>query len=476
MTLQISQKQYELLSSPADWVLFGGAAGGGKSYALMLDMLRHCQGPHGQSLFRGAIYRQTFPQLSQSGGLIDQTKLIYGGLGAVYNHTANEHRFPVGAKVSLNTLDQPKKLQGYLGAQFDSLAIDEANQFEQKAVLFLWARCRSQCGIRPTLRMTSNPDHDSWLFPLVSWYLDDEGYPRRELSGKIRHFMVKEERFQWFDEPQYEVNPETGLVEQVTNTFAFIPAKLSDNQALQRSDPTYRKRLMQLSEQERERYLEGCWLASSRTGQEWPRECFQDVTVTRDQWPQEEHAGDSVRMFAVDPSKGKNEKSGDYSAIVCLTQTRELKYVDADLARRPPGQIVEDLFRFCEDPLHRVRSGDLVGIEATAFQEVMRDLVYQYAADHSQMALSQYLLSGNPLIPVKDMLKKEMRIRRLDGPIRRRELRFLDTPGTLLLLSQLRNFDGIPARGKHDDGPDALDQCQQLPLALQRYWEEMRKQ
>jgi hypothetical protein len=181
-------------------------------------------------------------------------------------------------------------------------------------------------------------------------------------------------------------------------------------------------------------------------------------------------------MFAVDPSKGKNEKSGDYSAIVCLTQTRELKYVDADLARRPPGQIVEDLFRFCEDPLHRVRSGDLVGIEATAFQEVMRDLVYQYAADHSQMALSQYLLSGNPLIPVKDMLKKEMRIRRLDGPIRRRELRFLDTPGTLLLLSQLRNFDGIPARGKHDDGPDALDQCQQLPLALQRYWEEMRKQ
>ena len=473
--MQVSQKQYELLSSPADWVLFGGAAGGGKSYALMLDMLRHAQGPHGQRLFRGAIFRQTFPQLSQSGGLIDQTKSIYGPLGAIFNHTSNEHRFPVGAKISLNTLDQPKKLQGYLGAQFDALAIDEANQFDAKSVLFLWGRCRSQCGIRPTLRMSSNPDHDSWLFPLVSWYLDEDGYPVREKSGLIRHFRVVDEVFEWFDEAQYEMSEETGERECVTNSFTFIPSKLSDNQALQKSDPTYRRRLMQLSEQDRERYLEGCWLASSRTGQEWPRECFQDVMVSPDEWPAEGHVGDSVRMFAVDPSKGRSEKTGDYSAIVCLMQTSELKFVDADMCRRPPGQIVEDLFRFCEDPLHRVRSGDMVGMEATAFQEVMRDLVYQYAADHREMALSQWLLAGNPLIPVKDMLKKEMRIRRLDGPIRRRELRFLDTPGGRLLLSQLRNFDGIPGRGKHDDGPDALDQAQQMPLHLQRYYDEMRK-
>jgi hypothetical protein len=188
-----------------------------------------------------------------------------------------------------------------------------------------------------------------------------------------------------------------------------------------------------------------------------------------------EHVAQSVRMFSVDPSKGLNEKKGDYSSICCLMQTQELKYVDADLARRPPGQIVEDLFRFCDEPHHRIRSGDLIGMESTAFQEVMHNLVMQYAVDHPDYALSRYLMSGNILIPVQDMLKKEMRIRRLDGPLRRREFRFMDNPGTSLLLSQLRNFDGIPGEGKHDDGPDSLDMCQQMPVYLHGYYERLRE-
>lgn len=479
MTLELttSPPQYALLTCQADWCLFGGAAGGGKSYALMLDQLRHAQGRHAKALFRGAIFRKTFPQLSTSGGLIDQTKELYAHFGARYNHTNNEHRFPCGAKISLNTLDHPNKLQSYLGAQFDALSIDEANQFTLKQVLFLWGRCRSKCGVKPTLRMSSNPDRDSWLYPLVHWYLTPDGYPDKSKSGRIRHFRIVDDVFQWFDEPQYEYSEETGQAERVTNTFAFIPSKLTDNKALLQSDPAYRQRLMQLSTEERERFLEGNWLASSQASSEWPRDLFTDVSISVDEWPRLEHHTDSVRMFAVDPSKGRDTRRGDYSSICCLMQTARpaLKFVDADLKRRPPGQIVEDLFRFCEDPLHRIRGGDLIGIEAVAFQEILHDLIMQYAADHLDCALSKFLRSGNVLIPIRDTLPKHMRIRRLDGPLRRREFRFLNNPGTDLLLSQLRTFDGKAGKDQHDDGPDSLDMCQQLPLALERHYEELRK-
>jgi hypothetical protein len=73
------------------------------------------------------------------------------------------------------------------------------------------------------------------------------------------------------------------------------------------------------------------------------------------------------------------------------------------------------------------------------------------------------------------MLKKEMRIRRLDGPLRRREFRYIENPSTSLLLNQFRNWDGIPGVGKHDDAIDALDMALQLPRHLERYYEELRK-
>jgi len=467
---EVSAKQMELLRCRAEWVLFGGAAGGGKSYALMLDMLRHVQGPHAKGRFRGSIFRETFPQLDQPGGLRDVSKSIYEPFGAVFNHTSNEHRFPSGAKISLNILNSPKKRAEYVGAQFDSLVIDEANLFKPEDVLFLWGRCRSACGVRPTLRMSTNPDRDSWLFGMVHWYLDEHGYPDPMKSGVIRHFRVVGGEFEWFDEEQYDSSGK-----RLTNSFSFIPSKLDDNTFLMRSDPSYRDRLMQLPDSERERYLGGCWFESSKRGTEWDRGLFRDLLIEHHEWPRPSHVGESIRIFAVDPSKGKSEREGDYSAIVCLMQHGDLKYVDGDLRRRPVGEIVEDLFLFCDKEEHRIRTGDLIGLETVAFQEVMKDLIHRYAADHPEYALSQYLLSGGRIIGVQDTLKKEMRIRRLDGPIRGRRFRFLNNPGTSLLLSQLRSFDGIPGKGKHDDGPDGLAMCQEMPRYLEEFLERERR-
>ena len=478
----LSSPQYRFLSNHAEWIVAGGAAGGGKTHMITLDPLRHCQGPGANKAFRGAIFRRTHPQLTNPGGLIDHCKAMYGPLNARFNHTRSEFAFPCGAEISMSTLQFEKDLQNFQGAQLDWVAFDEATQFPLKYVQFLWSRVRSKSGIRGSLRMTCNPDSDSWIFPFISWWINLEtGYPIKERSGVIRHFRnlnsehdQSNARFMWYDEPQFEIDEKTGKQKCVTTSATFIGATLDDNEFLQKSDPGYRQRLEQLNEQERERFLNGCWLASSKTDTEWPRECFMGVTVPLSSYPVPEHH-EVVRMFSVDPSKGKHIHKGDYSAIVCLAQTQTHKFIDADMARRPPGQIVRDLFEFCDQPHHRIRQGDLIGIESLQFQSIMRDLIYQHARDNPHYALSAFLASGGIIIPVEDQLKKEMRIRRLDGPIRNRELRFLENSGTAILLSQLKNFDGIPGVNKHDDGPDALDQANRMPIHLQTYYENLRK-
>ena len=476
--MKLSDPQYRVLVSEAEWVGYGGAAGSGKSHIVTLDMLRHCQGPHANPMFRGLIMRRTYPQLTKSGALLDHCREMYRPYGAIYNHTRNEFEFPCGAKIALGSCQFEKNLEDYQGAQLDALAIDEATQWPLKFVQYLWGRARSKSGVKPRMKLSMNPDNDSWLYRFLYWWLSPEtGLPIPERSGVIRHFRYVEPEFHWYDEPQYQVSAETGEPECVTTSATFIGATLRDNTHLMQSDPAYRQRLEQMSEDDRDRFLNGCWLASSKTGAEWDRELFTNVYIPLEKFPVPKHANDIVRMFCVDPSKGRSVKKGDYSAIVCMAQTSELAYVDADLKRRSPSEIIEDLFLFCEQDHHRIRSGDLIGIESTQFQSIFRDLIMNYAANHLDYALSKYLMSGGLIIPVEDMLKKEMRIRRgLDKRLTQREFRFLENPGTTLLLQQIKHFDGIPGVGKHDDGPDALAMCTQLPRYEQEYWENLRKE
>ena len=402
--------------------------------------------------------------------MLDTTRLIYTPLGATFNQTRSEWTFPSGGKIALNTLQYDKDIEQYLGAQWDWVGIDEAAAFTLQNVMFFWSRCRSKSGIKPTLRMTANPDNSSFLFPMIHWWLDPEtGYPDYAKSGVTRHFTTEEDKFVWSDAP---VLDEAGT--QVSTSMTFIPAKITDNSALMASDPAYHRRLMALPTQERERFLDGNWLASSQTDTEWDRSLFMGIYCDLVTYPTPATRR-CFNSFAIDASKGKSIKKGDYSAIVCVTATEDLKYVDCDMKRRSPSDIVEDLFLFCDQEHHRIRSGDLIGIEALQFQSLFIDLIMRYASDHPDYALSKYLKAGNIIVPVEDSLNKMMRIRRLDPFIKDRQFRFLQNPGTTLLVNQLKNFNGVAEKGKHDDGPDSLEMACQMPTHLETYFENLRK-
>jgi hypothetical protein len=466
-----SRPQHDFLSSTADFVVYGGAAGSGKSAALIIDPLRHSQGPYANAGSRAVLFRRTYPQIAAPGALLDETRKFYGPLSASFNHTRSEWTFPCGATVGLRALQFTRDLNNFQGAAFTWLGIDEATLFEEEQIFFLHGRCRSTTGIKPSTRLTCNPDSASWLCGFLSFWIDQAtGYPIKERSGHIRHFTRINGKFDWYDEPQFD--QQTG--EKISTSATFIPATLEDNIALTTADPGYRQKLLALKESERERFLLGCWLAGSGDATEWPRELFIGVTVQIEDFPVPINRS-CVRMFSLDASKGRHAHKGDYSSICCLCQTSDLAYIDADLARRSPSQIVEDLFLFCEQEHHRIKSGDMIGCETLQFQELFRDAIYRYAKDHPEYALSKFLAMGNPVIQVEDTTPKAMRIRRMSAKIKNREFRFLENPGTMLLLNQLRQFDGLQKKGVHDDGPDSMEMCTQLPRHLELMYERMRK-
>jgi predicted phage terminase large subunit-like protein len=177
---------------------------------------------------------------------------------------------------------------------------------------------------------------------------------------------------------------------------------------------------------------------------EWPAAYFDD-TVWFDDWPSALRA----KTLALDPSKGRDDKRGDYSAFVMLgVDECGRLYVEADLARRPTPEIVArgvELFQ-------RFRP-DVFGIEANQFQDLL-------AADFADEFQRQGLLGCAPY-PIDNRLTKVIRIRRLGPYLSNRRLRFKTrSPSTQLLVEQLQEF---PA-GAHDDGPDALEMALRLAI------------
>jgi predicted phage terminase large subunit-like protein len=181
-------------------------------------------------------------------------------------------------------------------------------------------------------------------------------------------------------------------------------------------------------------------------GVEWPSEYWGDWIFVpclppRERW--------QLSAIAVDPSLGKQDKAGDYSAIVLVAVCDDLLWVASDIQRRSVGKLVRDVLVACD----RWRP-DLLGFEANQFQELV---VHEFERVSDEEFRAKY-----PVFQIKNKTNKLVRIRRLGPYIVRRELRILDDPGGRLLVQQLQEFP----QGQHDDGPDALEMAIRLMLEI----------
>jgi predicted phage terminase large subunit-like protein len=256
------------LATKADICIYGGAAGGGKTYGLLLDALRHKNRPG----FGEVIFRKNSIQIYNEGGLLDESLRMYSGIkGAELKRSPRpQWTFNGKGKVSFAHIDGDDDLKKFQGSQMAAIGFDELTHFTESQFFYMLSRNRTTCGIKPYVRATCNPDADSWVAKFIEWWIDpDTGYPIKERSGKIRWMIRRNETLYWADtiEELWErFELKTQEEKQEPKSVTFIMSTLYDNQILMKQDPSYISNLKALSVVERERLLYGNWKIKPAAG------------------------------------------------------------------------------------------------------------------------------------------------------------------------------------------------------------------
>jgi predicted phage terminase large subunit-like protein len=278
-------------------VLFGGAAGGGKSDALLMAALQWIDTP----CYSALLLRRTYSDLSLPGALMDRSQLWLRGTAAKWSDKDKTWRFPSRATLSFGFLEGPADKYRYQSSEFQFIGFDELTQHEESSYLYLFSRLRRLAGHDVPLRMraASNP-------------------------GGVGHQFVKQ-RF---------------LIDGPTAGRVFIPSKLEDNPHLDRQE--YTRSLMQLDPFTRAQLLHGDW--SDYSGGFFKREWFPvldspPLGITR-----------KIRCWDLAATEPKKGKDPDWTVGVLMGKTKDGQYVVLDVQRtRATPRDVEGLVKHCAE-------------------------------------------------------------------------------------------------------------------------------
>ena len=222
MEIQLSRRQKAFVDANETEVLYGGAAGGGKSHGQLLDAFLYAlKYPRSKQL----ILRRTFPELEKS--LIRVARGIYPTAIFSYNQSSHTGRFPNGSLVDFGHLSSDSDVYQYQSAEYDVIRFDELTHFTEFQYLYLISRIRGANGYPKQIKSSTNP-------------------------GGVGHAWVKKR----FIDP---APPNTSFTGDDGSSRIFLPAKIDDNKFLMQKDPGYKQRLLVMGENEQKALLHGVW-------------------------------------------------------------------------------------------------------------------------------------------------------------------------------------------------------------------------
>ena len=222
--------QTTFLAASEKEVFYGGARGGGKSYAMLVDPLRYCDKTHHRAL----LLRRTMPELRD---LITHSQRLYNRAfpGAKWREQEKEWRFPSGAKIEFGYAENMTDALRYQGQSYTWIGVDELPQYPSPDIYNF---------LRSSLRSVD---------PEIPVYMRSTGNPGNIGSQWVREMFVDpSESNKTFE---VEVNTPTGT-KKISRRF--IPAKLQDNPYLTQTEDYY-VMLASLPEVQRKQFLEGDW-------------------------------------------------------------------------------------------------------------------------------------------------------------------------------------------------------------------------
>lgn len=419
--------QEAFLASPADIVIYGGAAFGGKTFALLLEATRHSENP----AFGAVIFRRTTKQVRTEGGLWDTSEELFAPMGASPNLSSLAWTFPSGARVTFAHLEHEKNKFDWQGAQVAMIGFDELTHFTEGQFWYMLSRNRSSSGVAPYIRATTNPDPDSFVAELIAWWIDQEtGYAIPERSGVVRWFVRYRNELIWADSAE-ELKEQYPQLEP--KSLTFIASSYRDNKIGMERDPKYIANLDALTNVEREQLKNGNWKIRAAAGDYFKAEWFEII----------ERAPEGCRWVrywdraATEPSSQNPDP--DWSAGVKLGKDREGNYIVAHVARdrkRPAG--VRKLIK------GQARAD---GVPCTVVLE-------QDPAQAGKVEIDLYVreLAGFEVRTVKPESDKETRARPASSAAENGLVKIVRGAWNKAFLDELENFP----KGKHDDQVDGL--------------------
>jgi predicted phage terminase large subunit-like protein len=331
-----SPKQYDFMHAEANITVFGGAAGAGKSYLGVMDFLKHVH----LKEFRGVMVRRTTPQLTGPGGLLEKAQALFELIDPKvrWKDKQDHFLFSSGAKIYLRHFQDLKAKDNFQGWEVNKFLVDEGQQFEEAMVVYLTSRMRNpKCPeVVPHMKITCNPDYDSFLRHWLDWWLDpNTGIPIPERDGVIRYFVRNNDKMFWADswEEAYEKYGDPNLpkdhVDQVRPlSFKFISANVYDNPVLCKANPEYVANLKALGRVEKARLLYGSWLAREEGAGYFKEDWVHMVPMPP------LHAGKRVRAWDISgtmPSDTNPEP--DWTAGVLMSKDRNGMYTVEHVVR-----------------------------------------------------------------------------------------------------------------------------------------------
>ena len=257
--------QTKVFNCTADILICGGSMGSGKSYSLCLEVLKHVTDPY----FRCGIFRRNRANILCPGGLWEELlDIAYNcGYAVKTNRQQLKITFPSGASVQFGHANHPNLKAQLKGSQYSAIFLDEGDEFDEEIFKFLISRLRSKAKTKTYMRITTNPC-DGWIKKMVKPYLNEEEYPREELSGKIKYlYFINNQPI--LKDKKEDFIKEHGLSKedlQFIRTFTFIPGRVDENKKMLANNPEYLANLKTLPDHERDRFLHGWWGELPRDG------------------------------------------------------------------------------------------------------------------------------------------------------------------------------------------------------------------